>query len=245
MRVAPTLEAGQAASDRDIAVDFLRSIIGARGAGRGVPSAEARNALLAMVAAWQAPADAPADLHGTPCAQSAPDWHLHNLLNLAEQAHPDVEATFARRLYHARWLGYLLFGDRDEFRPVVTILIPVYNRARLVLDAIESCLAQTWRPLEILVVDDGSTDDLAGALAGFSAAVRLIRKDNGGVSSARNLGIQAAKGDLIHFLDSDNLLMPPSVARKVEAFARIADAEFCRNLAEVQDSAALPPVPRA
>ncbi|MGH6894560.1 MAG: glycosyltransferase family A protein, partial [Dongiaceae bacterium] len=118
--------------------------------------------------------------------------------------------------------------------PLVTVLIPVYNRAALAAEAVESCLAQVWRPLEILVIDDGSTDDLAATLARFGETVRVWRQPNGGVSSARNAGIRMAAGDFVHFLDSDNLLLPTAVSRKLDAFACLADAELCYSLAEVR-----------
>lgn len=213
---------------------YLQSVIATEGAPGDAPSVDALRALAAMVAAWRAPTEMPADLHGAPSPETAPAWHLRGLRALTSDPQSSDAATNAQRLYHARWLGHLLMPDRPEFRPVVTILIPVYNRAALVTEAIDSCIAQTWRPLEILVVDDGSTDDLAGALARFGTDVRLVRKKNGGVSSARNVGMTAARGDLVHFLDSDNLLLPLSVTRKIEGFARIADAEFCYNRAEVR-----------
>ena len=230
-------EAGQA---DEAGVNYLQSVINAEGVPGDAPSAGALRALEAMVAAWREPGEAPPDLHGAPCPEIPPIWHLRGLRSLTADPQSGDPANNARRLYHARWLGYLLMPERPEFRPIVTILIPVYNRAKLVVEAIESCVAQTWRPLEILVVDDGSTDDLAGAVARFGADVRVVRKENGGVSSARNLGLRVAKGDLIHFLDSDNLLMPLSAERKVDGFARIADAELCHNLAELRGTTSDP-----
>ena len=224
---------------------YLQSVIDAEGVPGDAPPVGALSTLDAMVATWRAPTEAPSDLHGAPSPEPAPAWHLRALRALTADPQSGDAASNAQRLYHARWLGHLLMPDRAEFRPIVTILIPVYNRATLVVEAIESCIAQTWRPLEILVVDDGSTDDLAGALARFGADVRLVRKENGGVSSARNLGIRVAKGDLIHFLDSDNLLMPLSAARKVDGFARIADAELCYNFAELRGHGSEPLVSRS
>lgn len=219
---------------RDLGDDLLRAMIEAEGAAGIAPATATLDELRRMVAAWQATVDQPVDLHGKPCALPAPAWHLQALLALADG--DDGAAARARRQYHARWLGHLLMPDRPEFRPLVTILIPTYNRAAMTAEAVESCLAQTWRPIEVLVVDDGSTDDLAGALARFGTDVRVVRKENGGVSTARNTGITAARGDFIHFLDSDNLLLPLSAARKVDAFAHIADAELCYSRAEVRGS---------
>lgn len=199
----------------------LAAIIAADGGALPMP-AGAAEALSAAADGWR-PLPAPIGMVATPCSQPAARWHLDQLA--ATTAHD--AARRAKRLLHARFLGYLLSPDDPRFRPLVTILIPVYNRAALCVEAVESCLAQSWRPLEILVVDDGSTDDLASALQQYGDAVRLLRKPNGGVSSARNAGIAAARGDFIHFLDSDNLLLPDAVAAKVAAFTTVADAELC------------------
>lgn len=125
---------------------------------------------------------------------------------------------------------------------MATILIPVFNRAGPLVEAVESCLAQTWRPIEILVIDDGSTDDPAGALARFGSSVRLLRRAHGGVAGARNLGIREATGDLVHFLDSDDLLLPRAVESKLEAFRVVADADLCYGQSQWTDVRVSPPV---
>jgi hypothetical protein len=200
---------------------YLAAVIAADGAEAAMPDPAARD-LAAAAAHWHSEA-APVDLVALPCPQPAARWHLERL----RATMPVDAASRARRAFHARLLGFLLAPDRPHFRPLVTILIPVHNRAALCVEAVESCLAQSWRPMEILVVDDGSTDDLDSALRPFGDEVRLLRKPNGGVSSARNAGIAAARGDFIQFLDSDNLLLPDAVALKVAGFAAIADAELC------------------
>lgn len=91
----------------------------------------------------------------------------------------------------------------------VSAIIPVFNAAHFVADAIESILAQTRRPDEIVVVDDGSTDDTAQVVARYaSQGVRYIYQQNRGPGSARNRGIQETKGELIAFLDADDLWLP-------------------------------------
>lgn len=125
---------------------------------------------------------------------------------------------------------------------MVTLLIPVFNRAGPLVEAVESCLAQTWRPIEILVIDDGSTDDLAGALGRFGSSVRLLRRAHGGVAGARNLGVRAATGDLVHFLDSDDLLLPAAIESKLEAFRIVADADLCYGQSQWTDMRVAPPV---
>jgi hypothetical protein len=170
------------------------------------------------------------DLVAAPSSASGPRWHLECLRRLAEGCDPiRAEVGEARRRYHACCAAFMLAPNHPGSRPLVTVLIPVYNRAGPVVEAIESCLRQTWRPLEIDVVDDGSDDDVAGAVRPFGALVRLHRKPNGGAASARNLGIRVARGEFVHFLDSDDLLLPDSIARKVEAFLRVPDAELCHS----------------
>jgi glycosyltransferase involved in cell wall biosynthesis len=95
--------------------------------------------------------------------------------------------------------------NRNESRPAlpIAVVIPAYNRARLVAFAIESVLAQTRAPAEIIVVDDGSTDDTAAVAQSFGATV--LRQSNAGVSAARNAGVRIAKSPWIAFLDSDDL----------------------------------------
>jgi glycosyltransferase involved in cell wall biosynthesis len=103
----------------------------------------------------------------------------------------------------------------------VSVIIPTWNRAREVCAAIDSALAQTARPLEIIVVDDGSTDDTAGVLARYGDAIRVVRQHNQGVAAARNAGIAAARGELLAFLDSDDVWLP----RKLELQLQRFDAE--------------------
>ncbi|WP_162917106.1 glycosyltransferase family 2 protein [Dongia deserti] len=235
------------ACSQQVELQYLADIIMSEGAARNAPSDPVRAQLSACMAAWRPALERPLDLAGRDCALPAPQWHWQRLLEHVgngEKRESDLDR--ARRLYHARWLAHLLAPERAEYQPRVTILIPVFNRAAMAIEAVESCLAQDCKALEILVVDDGSTDDLAGALARFGGAVRLHRQPNGGVSSARNAGIRLATGDFIHFLDSDNLLLPKAVSRKIEAFAHFADAELCYSLAVMKGARAadLPPVIR-
>lgn len=101
--------------------------------------------------------------------------------------------------------------------PLVSVVIPTYNRASTVRAAIDSVLSQTWRNLELLVVDDASTDDTAPMLAAFSdPRLRYLPQErNGGVARARNRGIAEARGRYVAFLDSDDTWMPEKLARQV------------------------------
>lgn len=102
--------------------------------------------------------------------------------------------------------------------PLVSVVIPVYNGAKYLREACESVLSQTYEPLELIVVDDGSTDDSPQVIRSYGSRVASIRQDNGGVSRARNTGIQAAKGEYVAFLDQDDWFLPDKIARQVERF---------------------------
>jgi glycosyltransferase involved in cell wall biosynthesis len=102
----------------------------------------------------------------------------------------------------------------------ISVIIPTYNRADLVQRAITSLLEQTCLPDEIIIIDDGSTDETPDILAQYGAPVRTIRQPNSGRSAARNTGLQTATGDLIALLDSDDFLPPESIARRAAVFER-------------------------
>src|SRR2546430_5045550 len=107
----------------------------------------------------------------------------------------------------------------------VSVVIPTYNRARVVGEAIDSALAQTHERLEVIVVDDGSTDDTAERVGGRrDPRLHYVRREHAGVSSARNAGIAAATGDLVSFLDSDDLWKPEKIETEVAALARHPEA---------------------
>ena len=102
--------------------------------------------------------------------------------------------------------------------PTVSVVIPAYRASGTIGRAIRSLLAQDRPPDEILVVDDGSPDDLHGALAPFGRRVTLLSKPNGGAASARNLGIDRARSDLIAFLDADDYWEPVKLGRQLRIF---------------------------
>jgi len=102
-------------------------------------------------------------------------------------------------------------------RPV-SIIVSSYNYGRFVGKAIESALAQTYAPIEVIVVDDGSTDDSRAVIRRFADRVRTVFKENGGQASAFNAGFAASHGTVIIFLDSDDVLLPAAVAQAVPLF---------------------------
>jgi glycosyltransferase involved in cell wall biosynthesis len=105
-----------------------------------------------------------------------------------------------------------------EDKPGVSVIIPTYNRAELVTRAIESVLTQTYKNYEIIVVDDGSTDNTGELLRRrYGNRIQYIYQDNAGVSSARNTGINASRFELVAFLDSDDVWLPKKL--EVQIFA--------------------------
>lgn len=104
--------------------------------------------------------------------------------------------------------------------PRVSVVIPAYRATRTIGRAIDSLLAQTRRPQEILVIDDGSPDDLAAVLAAYGEQVRLHRQPNGGAASARNRGLDLATGELIAFLDADDYWEPHKLQRQLTVLER-------------------------
>ncbi len=104
--------------------------------------------------------------------------------------------------------------------PTISVVIPTYNRARFLPSAVASVRAQSYPCDEILIVDDGSSDDTPEVVATFGPGVRLIRQINAGPAAARNRGIDEARGDLVAFLDTDDRWLPGKLAAQVRLFRR-------------------------
>ena|SRR5579859_8189540 len=98
----------------------------------------------------------------------------------------------------------------------VSVIIPTYNRERFVAKAIESVLNQTFDDLEVIVIDDGSTDGTRRILESYGERIRFICQENAGASAARNTGIEAAKGEWLAFLDSDDEWTPGYLAKQIQ-----------------------------
>lgn len=130
------------------------------------------------------------------------------------------------------------FDHSEKYRissskPLVTILINNYNYDRYLAEALDSALAQTWQPLEIIVVDDGSTDNSRDILGTYRDKIRIIFKENGGQASAFNAGIKEAKGEIICFLDSDDYWYPNKVEKVVAKYQQAPWGLVCHDLYEV------------
>ena len=109
-------------------------------------------------------------------------------------------------------------------KPLVSVIIPAYNRGWILTEAIDSVLAQDFEDYELIVVDDGSTDNTRAILDTYGQDIIVLRQVNKGVSAARNLGIAEAEGQLVAFLDSDDLWLPRKLSRQVEFFKSNPDA---------------------
>ncbi len=110
--------------------------------------------------------------------------------------------------------------------PRVSVIIPTYNRAALVCEAVDSVLGQTYQDFEILVIDDGSTDGTDAAVATYGDRVRYVWQENRGMSAARNRGIDLARGEYLALLDSDDLWMPFKLELMVAVLDRFPQAGF-------------------
>lgn len=107
--------------------------------------------------------------------------------------------------------------------PLVSIIIPCYNAEEIVGEAINSALAQTYPNVEVIVIDDGSTDGSRGVIRSFGDRIRWESGANRGGAAARNRGLEMARGEIIQFLDADDLLVTKKLARMVPALAHGSD----------------------
>jgi len=113
--------------------------------------------------------------------------------------------------------------------PAVSVIIPTFNRRKFVREAIDSVLAQDFDDFELIVVDDGSTDGTAEALADYGNRIRLIRQSNRGVSAARNTGIRASEAPLIALLDSDDLWRAGKLTAQTAFLRAHPDVLICQT----------------
>jgi len=101
--------------------------------------------------------------------------------------------------------------------PLVSIIIPAFNAEKTIIETVQSCLGQTWRNIEVIIIDDGSTDNTILLIRNLhDTRIKLYQQNNKGACAARNLGISYATGTYIQFLDSDDLLSPDKIKNQVE-----------------------------
>jgi len=120
-----------------------------------------------------------------------------------------------------------------DTKPMVSVIIPTYNRLAYLKQAVNSCLEQTYVRVEIIVVDDGSTDDTESSVRAlidgpWQGKVEYCKQDNAGASAARNRGLKLARGEYVQFLDSDDLLLPDKISKQLDEMRRVKeDAQGC------------------
>jgi glycosyltransferase involved in cell wall biosynthesis len=119
--------------------------------------------------------------------------------------------------------------------PAVSVIIPAYNAAWCVHKAIDSVLAQDFSDREVIVVNDGSTDDTAKVLARYGEAIRVVDQPNGGLSNARNSGIREARGEYVAFLDADDWWLPGKLGRQMDVMRNRPELGFSSAAARVED----------
>ena len=123
-------------------------------------------------------------------------------------------------------------------KPLITVIIPVYNAAEYLQRSLDSVTLQTYRNLEIITVDDGSKDESLSILESYAAQdprFRIIHKENGGSSSARNAGLKAATGDYVGFIDADDYIESDMYENLLNAFEEDADADVTQILSCEED----------
>ncbi len=128
--------------------------------------------------------------------------------------------------------------------PPATVVIPCHNQGRFLADAIESALRQTWRAVEVVVVDDGSSDDTSSVIRRYPA-VRHIAQSNRGAALARNAGLAASRGEFVVFLDADDRLLPHAIQTGIEWLERHPGCAYVTGhvtlIGEDGSDAGLPP----
>lgn len=125
---------------------------------------------------------------------------------------------------HPLRTGALIQPESPAQPGLVSVVIPTYNRADIISKAIESALAQTYDNVELVVVDDGSTDETRGVVEAYGPRVRYIRQENAGVSAARNRAMRHSRGEFVAFLDSDDAWKPWRIEAQVAALRRHPEA---------------------
>lgn len=110
---------------------------------------------------------------------------------------------------------------------VISCIVPVFNGARYLAEALDSILNQTFGPLEVIVIDDGSTDPTPEVAAGYGDRIRYVRQDNAGAPNARNRGLNLVRGEFVAFLDADDLWHRHKLAKQMARFEARPELDVC------------------
>ncbi|MGD2069080.1 MAG: glycosyltransferase family A protein [Gemmatimonadota bacterium] len=112
-------------------------------------------------------------------------------------------------------------------RPLISCVVPSFDSEGYVAEALESILDQTWRPLEVIVVDDGSTDGTCDVVRSFGDPVRLLTQETAGPAATRNRGLKAARASFVAFLDADDLWHPEKLERQMARLGARPELDYC------------------
>jgi glycosyltransferase involved in cell wall biosynthesis len=160
--------------------------------------------------------------------------HDSNMTRDVDGAMPGYMLTVLKRSLDRRRAAGIT-GDLAPWRvwdvtepdqPTVSVVIPAFNSARYLREAIRSVLDQTHRVLELIVVDDGSTDTSVVTASRFGAPVRVVRRAHAGIGASRNVGIAEAQGEFVALLDADDVWEPSKLARQLELFEAYPDLDI-------------------
>jgi len=153
-------------------------------------------------------------------------YHNEDGIEHGKKIHSLYERYIVGRRYGNPYISVIpLYTSKDN--PLVSVIMPAYNAAEHIAEAIESVLIQNYRNFELIVVDDGSTDNTRNTIAGFKDyKVRYFHKENAGPASARNLGITKSQGLFLIHLDSDDLITPDYIAKHLQEFEEHPDADL-------------------
>jgi glycosyltransferase involved in cell wall biosynthesis len=127
--------------------------------------------------------------------------------------------------------------SRRGTRPLVSVVIPVYNQAGYLPGSIDSVLGQAYRPIELVVVDDGSTDDTAQVIASYGDRLTAMRQPNRGAANALNRGIRESRGALVCWLSADDEFLPGKIDAQVAEFEADPELGFCCTGFDIVDAA--------
>ena len=111
--------------------------------------------------------------------------------------------------------------------PLISCIVPVYNGEKYLVEALDSISQQTYRQVEMIVVDDGSTDETAAVVKQYGAEVRYLYQHNAGPAAARNRGLSAANGEFVAFLDADDLWHPEKLTIQMARFESRPELDYC------------------